>query len=57
MGYKYFPDFKTHHSILIDTFLRNHPRPFMDAQNFCFDGPRINPRVGWTRARICEWGC
>ena len=22
----------------------------VDAQNFCFDGPRINPRMGWTRA-------
>jgi hypothetical protein len=22
----------------------------VDAQNFCFDGPRINPRTAWARA-------
>ncbi len=52
MGYKYFLDFKSHHSILINTPLQTHPRPSVDAQNFYFDGSRINSRVGWTRARF-----
>jgi hypothetical protein len=28
----------------------------VDVQNFCFDGPRINPRVGWTWAEFVEGG-